>query len=243
MLRCRRPTGLLLLHALRHRRPASAVLPRPRAAAAKSSSSSTATRSPKPRLFPHRQRLAQPGPQAHRLCRRHQGSEFYTRPRHRGRDRHACRYRIADTNGSFEWAADSRTLALCLARRRAPPAQGPAPCHRRRRSRRARPRAAGPRLFPGPRARRRTGASCCSASTDHETAEVSLDRRRRSLGAAAPRRAARAGARLFGRASRRPAHHPHQFRRRRGLPHRRSPGGRIPAASIGARSSRTGPAG
>ena len=78
---------------------------------------------------------------------------------------------------------------------------------------------------------------------DHETAEISLIDAADPLGAATSRRAARARARLLGRSSRWAVDHPDQFRRRRGLSHRRGAGRNARPPSIGGRSSRTSPGG
>ena len=92
------------------------------------------------------------------------GSEFYTVNVIEADTGKLVDSRIADSNGSLEWAADSRHLLLYLARRRAPPP----PCAAAHESARRRPTLSSTskptRAISSASARRRTGASSCSAS-------------------------------------------------------------------------------
>ena len=127
---------------------------------------------------------------------------------------------IADNNGSFEWASDSQTLLYVW-------------LDDEHRPRKVLSHAIGadgqdalvheqpdPAYFLGLSETQSRRFLLLNAS-DHETAEIRLVDTKEPIGCAASRQRARTRSRLFRRASRRSADHPHQFGWRRGLPHRR----------------------
>ena len=106
------PDGrIFLLHALRHRRAASPRLPRSRGPAAKSNSSSTAMRSLKttPISALPMSRTARTTSSSPTRSISKARSSLRSKSSRPGPAR-LPDTRIADTNASFEWASDSRTL-------------------------------------------------------------------------------------------------------------------------------------
>ena len=213
---------VFLLHALRHRRPVPAVLPRA-AGRRRGAGPARRQRGCQGQAYFRIANVAHsPDHKLIAYAVDNKGSELYTVQILEAATGAIIDNRIADNNGSFVWAPTAGPCSMSGSTPSTAPSRSSA-THRRQADQMCSSTRSDPGFFLGLGETQDRRLPILSVH-DHQTTEVCLIDAE-ILGGAAPRRAARARPRVCGRAPRRPAHHHHQLRRRGGLPHRRGAAG------------------